>query len=388
MALLWHAFGHDNLGVDALSRGDALVIEAAAKRAGAEVEFVTLGSRQAPNVGDLPANVTFGPGIRVKQMLRGRSEFLAAIDGCDLVVDIGEGDSFTDIYGMERMLYEVGSKFAVVFRGKPLVLAPQTIGPFRRTISRILARAAIDRCCAAFARDHLSATHLAQLEVKAPTGEFIDVAFGLPFEPRPKADGAVRVGVNVSGLLYNNAVTGKNVFGLTLDYAEVNRRIIRELSKRSGVEISLFSHVAGGGGEDDDGVVMDAVVRSVLGVDQIPPFATSVAAKSWISGLDFVVSGRMHACIAAYSSGVPVLPIAYSRKFNGLFETLRYPHFVDGRVATSEEAVATIIEAFDRREVLKTAIDAGASIYRERLAAYTDRLVVLFEDLLAKRAAA
>ena len=57
-----------------------------------------------------------------------------------------------------------------------------------------------------------------------------------------------------------------------------------------------------------------------------PAFRTPVEAKSYIAGMDFFAGARMHACIAAVSSGVPVYPLAYSRKFNGLFvETLGYP---------------------------------------------------------------
>ena len=53
-------------------------------------------------------------------------------------------------------------------------------------------------------------------------------------------------------------------------------------------------------------------------------------AKSHISGMDFFIGSRMHACIAAYSSGVPVFPLGYSRKFTGLFaEKLGYGRGAD-----------------------------------------------------------
>ena len=44
------------------------------------------------------------------------------------------------------------------------------------------------------------------------------------------------------------------------------------------------------------------------------------------------MSSRMHCCIGAYSSGVPVFTLGYSRKFNGIFiDTLKYPYGSDLR---------------------------------------------------------
>ena len=78
----------------------------------------------------------------------------------------------------------------------------------------------------------------------------------------------------------------------------------------------------------------------------------------------------MHACIAAFSSGVPVVPVAYSRKFNGLFGTLNYPDFVDGKEATSQQALVQTMAWFDNRKSLKDGIEASSSIVDERLNRY------------------
>lgn len=51
----------------------------------------------------------------------------------------------------------------------------------------------------------------------------------------------------------------------------------------------------------------------------------------------------MHACIAALSSGVPVLPMAYSRKFKGLFGTLGYDVLADFQT----DDAASILEKFE-----------------------------------------
>jgi len=78
----------------------------------------------------------------------------------------------------------------------------------------------------------------------------------------------------------------------------------------------------------------------------------------------------MHACIGAYSAGVPVVPVAYSRKFNGLFGTLNYPYFVDGKSEATDIALARTLAWFEDRQTLIEAIEASRPIVNERLGRY------------------
>ena len=88
------------------------------------------------------------------------------------------------------------------------------------------------------------------------------------------------------------------------------------------------------------------------------PFALGpVEIKSYIAGMDFFMGARMHATIGAFSSGVPVVPMAYSRKFNGLFvDTLQYDSMVDMKKQSDEDILSVIKVAFSRRLELKDMI--------------------------------
>ena len=61
------------------------------------------------------------------------------------------------------------------------------------------------------------------------------------------------------------------------------------------------------------------------------------------------MGARMHACIAAFSAGVPVVPMAYSRKFAGLFGAMGYDETVDCTSQSAEEILTRIFDAFERR---------------------------------------
>jgi polysaccharide pyruvyl transferase WcaK-like protein len=380
IGLLWHTLGHGNLGIDALTRANITILEAAANAAGRNARFVLLGTPGVPD----PAltNVVQGPEARLKPLLKARSPFFSAIRQCDLVVDIGEGDSWTDIYGARRFAFQAGTKMAAILGRRPLILAPQTIGPFDNPNRRRFSDFVMNRARAVFSRDSLSTSYLASRRLETATAEFIDVAFRLPFRKEARTEGVTRIGLNVSGLLYGQGYTGKNELGMSINYRGFTQRLIESLLARPAVEIHLVSHVSSADpSPDDDRPVAVSLIEKYPALKLAPDFASASAAKSFLSGLDFVVAGRMHACIGAFSAGVPVVPIAYSRKFNGLFNTLNYPHFVDGKAATDAEAVAIVLDGFDRREELTRDLERGRAIAECRLQAYQDRMTTIIAGL-------
>jgi polysaccharide pyruvyl transferase WcaK-like protein len=78
----------------------------------------------------------------------------------------------------------------------------------------------------------------------------------------------------------------------------------------------------------------------------------------------------MHACIAAFSSGVPVIPMAYSRKFNGLFGTLGYEHVADCKKESGEMVVKRIMEALAQRDAIQRDVAASLQHVEARLGRY------------------
>jgi len=370
VGLLWHAFGHANLGIDALTRAHAGILKGIARGIGRDVRFVTLGSVGPEDT--LPAGVEAGEHLSLRQALRGRSQFIAAVRRCDVVFDIGEGDSFTDLYGTARFIRQMMTKIAVLHGGVPLVLAPQTIGPFDNPLCRLLAGQVLRRADAVFARDRLSAEYAQGLSGRA-VSEVTDLAFAL--DCRPATRGFGRIGVNVSGLLWNGLLR------VGCDYRTLMLGTIAALAQRG--EVHLIAHVNGQVGADTDEKVADELAGQFPQTVRAPRFADAVAAKSYIAGMDFMVAARMHAAIAALSSGVPVVPLAYSRKVNGLFDSLNYGGFVDLRVTPERDALATILDAFARQKELA----ALAATANERARSWLDQYRQAIQSILARAAA-
>ena len=215
--------------------------------------------------------------------------------------------------------------------------------------------------------------------------QVVDVAFALPFTQRAKTPGRLQIGLNVSGLLMNGGYAGGNQYGLGFDYAALTRGLIKALLARGDCDIHLVPHViAPHMPMDDDAAAADRLKSDYPALHRHADFQSASAAKSFISGLDFLTGARMHATIGAFSSGVPVVPISYSRKFEGLFGSLGYDWLVR-RDMTTDAALARVLTALDQREVLAADIARAAPLIQAGLANYVDALAALFTTAAQKR---
>ena len=89
---------------------------------------------------------------------------------------------------------------------------------------------------------------------------------------------------------------------------------------------------------------------------------------------------RMHATIGAISSGVPVIPVAYSRKFNGLYDTLQYPFYIDAKAdITLEQAIELFEDYMNKIDEMRNAVTVAQGIYSKKLKEYQNNLAKIFE---------
>lgn len=309
-----------------------------------------------------------------------RSVYKAA----DCILDIGQGDSFADIYGKERFDiifsdYEYGKSCGI-----PFCVLPQTVGPFDDAEIRKRASLGLGWAQAVMVRDKQSLEYVQQI---MPFGnkvsEIIDVAFFMPYKQQKFIEGYVHVGLNVSSLLWFGGYTRSNQFGLRDNYQAVIMAVLKCFLSMPDVIVHLVPHVNGKENpvENDYGVSYQLLkTMSHPRLVIAPLFASPVDAKGYISSLDFFMGARMHATIGAFSSGVPVVPMAYSRKFNGLFcDTLQYDAMVDLKRQTCDEILSNIMTFYNERDNLKSVIkDRMNGVVEERRRLLVDNLYSFF----------
>lgn len=376
IGLVWHSMNSDNLGVGALTLSNIAILRAAAARLGLVPHFLVLGWRdprpwyaEYDDVENVP--------LRTRDLARPGGKLGHALKRCDFVFDIGGGDSFTDIYGPKRFLTVWGTKLRAILAGRPFLLSPQTVGPFDKGWSRVLARMSMNAARAVVTRDAPSTQFVKDMGVRSELLEATDVAMRLPYDPPgPRADDVVRVGLNVSGLMFSGGYTQSNQFGLKSSYPDLIRQIITWFQDQPGVELHLVGHVQSNNQPiEDDHRVGLALAEEFSGVKVSPFFNSPSEAKSYIAGLDFFMGARMHAAIAAFSSGVPVVPMAYSRKFIGVFGTLGYAHVADCKADDADQIMTRITEGFRNRAGLAQEVATGMQQVNDRLDRYEDLAV-------------
>ena len=386
IGLLWHSLSSGNLGVGALTVANMAIAKQVGRAMGLSPRFVVMGMRDgdAPRItgADIEEYI-----IDSRRMLNPRG-FWKAVGEVDCVLDIGAGDGFADIYGPKRFGFLWLTKMMSLARRKPLVLSPQTIGPFTRPGYRALGALAMRGASAIIARDGKS-LEVAQAMAPCATVKLaVDVAFVLPYESRKDhvGKGRLKVGVNASGLLFHEAETGRNRFGLSYDYAKFTRKLIARLME-AGAEVHLVPHATSKSDPtDDDARLADRLAKEYPNAVQVPAFPGPSEAKSYISGLDFLVAGRMHACIGAYSANVPVVPVAYSRKFSGLFGMLEHDWMVPVTGMSEDSAVEYVLGALEQRDQIAVGERRGMARVEGMLDVYRGELHRVFAQIVARRA--
>jgi len=381
IALLGYDAHNDNLGVGALTVSAVQMLRDIALKEQIKLCILIIGKG-----GERPACVS-GPDIserRVRPLAR-PWELLRVIMECDLVIDISGGDSFSGIYGRRRLAIIFVQKFLAHILRRPVIMAPQTVGPFTGQISRKLAAITIRRSALVATRDDYSTAYVRKLGIDRKVIEASDIALRLPFSaPSKRPLGSAQIGLNVSGLLMQGGYTGDNMFALKADYPVLIRRLIKGfLELEDACEVHLVGHVIAwrGQGQEDDYAACRALAEEFPSVRVAPAFVAPSEAKSFIAGLDFFMGARMHACIAAFSAGVPVVPMAYSRKFAGLFGSLGYEYTVDCTAESTDNIEESIFSAFAHRAQMAREIEEALARGLDRIGAYERALEALMLDL-------
>ena len=171
-----------------------------------------------------------------------------------------------------------------------------------------------------------------------------DMAFMLPYNRERyniEKKGKIAVGVNVSGLLWKGGFDKNNQFNLNFDYKEYIYQLIEWILSQEDYVIHFIPHVIDLNeySYDDDYKVINELKDKYTDTVLAPPFETPIEAKSYISKMDCFIGARMHSTIAAFSSGVATIPFSYSRKFEGLFNTLGYYYVIHGNSDSLQEAI-------------------------------------------------
>lgn len=375
VGLLFHSFSNTNLGVGALAISESEILKSICDKLNIGLEIVCFEA----DINGLYREATSAH-VCLKQTSYNPIKMIKYFNDCHFIIDATAGDSLTDIYGLKNFIRIFLIKYYSVIAKPPIILAPQTIGPYRRKVTKFFADIYLSFVKRIFIRDELSKSVIPK-GIKSKVTVATDMAFALPYNPSKTLNSKSKTaGFNISGLIYSGG------FNLGRDDGFSYKRLclnIIDLLIGKGYEVILVPHVVGGINDDKDNdtkVSMDLCSNDQR-IKMAPLFKDPIEAKSYISQFDLFIGSRMHATIAALSSGVLTIPLAYSRKFIGVFEPLGYKETLDLQYMSENKIIEQIKQIIMNKKIIISDIEGISTAAIGKLSKYKTYL----EELILEK---
>jgi len=212
----------------------------------------------------------------------------------------------------------------------------------------------------------------------------VDVAFLLSAIPpahdkaavlqeRLSSDETQKIGLNVSGLLYRTD-GHENGFGLRDDYRQTVLSIVRWFIQNTGARVFLVPHVS----SDVPACkhVLDEAMTYANGRVEFIGDGLDQNELKWVIGqMDWFCGARMHASIAALSSFVPTLVLAYSDKAKGVFaECGQEQSVLDLRTMATAEVVEAVGVAWENRKEVASQLQRDLPLVLRKVSSQMDEI--------------
>ncbi len=376
VGLLGTDFCSSNRGCGALGYAAVEILNSVYKAKGEKLEVFAFLYKLEPEPQIIDENITMHYVVIRYKKLSFWKNARKIFNRCNFVWDFTGGDSFSDIYGMKRFFLTSAIKELALRSKTKFLMAPQTIGPFDKKFAFLWAKHIVNKAELCFVRDSISEEYMKKQMGVNPVVT-TDVAFALPYEKgKEKESGKIRIGFNPSGLLWDGTETFCASKHITVDYKEYVARVLKSVCRDSRYEVFLIPHVFVKNAEtsEDD-------LKACLEIKEMFPnvrvecdFETPMEAKQVISTMDIFIGARMHATIAAFSTGVVTIPFSYSRKFEGLYQDLDYPYIISATRMETEEAVARTLDWITNADPLEKCLEEAKTKITERQKALLDVL--------------
>ena len=382
---------NSNHGCEALLYSLLIELEKVSKQLGETFDYVIFDWKKGKNyiarlskeTGVPSSHLHFAPYVLLQDPVRlfyhsiDLAQMIHKIKSCDVIMDVTEGDSFSDIYGDAWFTGRTKVKLLCEKLGVTLILCPQTYGPYQKQKNLLLAKQAVEKADMVMGRDRES-VRIVQSMTSKKAVYVRDLAFSLPYhsyEINEGASGKKKLGLNASYLLYDNKEMKHRSFQLKTDYREFLFQLIDALLKQDQYEIFLIAHV------DEDLKVHEVLKQKFPTLHVIPAFRDPIEAKSCIADMDLFIGSRMHGLIAAWSTSTICIPVSYSRKFRDLFSGISYYVDVDLCTLTTIDAVKKTmgyVEDISKLEAMRKEGEAvcedTSSIFSNSIRDYLSRL--------------
>ena len=320
-------------------------------------------------------------GLNMNSLLN--EKYLKEYTDADIIVDLS-GDSFSDSKGGISTINSFGILIGILLK-KPIIFFSQSIGPFKNW-TLPLAKFCLNKADLVIVREEITKNYLEKIGIISPIYLTADCAFVLePISYESVEDILLKENIDT---------TKKPIIGISANamlddeennYASLMAQIIDYIIERKpNAQVVFVPHVVSmrEDGVGDDRVIDEKIYKMTKNkenVDLIKGDYSPEELKEIIGLCDIFIGGRMHANIAAVSSYVPTMAMAWSHKYYGIMRALGQEKYIcDFRTMNFDELKSKINDLWNNKEKIREEFEVKVEC-QKRLAWYSGELV---RDLL------
>lgn len=293
--------------------------------------------------------------------------YLKEYSDADIIVDMS-GDSFSDSKGGKSPTNSLSILIGILLK-KPIVFFSQSIGPFKKW-TLPLARYCLNRVNLIIIREEITKNYLEEIGIKSQIYLTADCAFVLaPASPERVEGILLKENINTTkrplvGISANAMLDDKEN-----NYANSMAQIIDYIIKKLNADIIFVPHVVGINGKGDDRIIGEKIYRLTKNKENINLIKGDYSPdelKGVIGRCDVFIGGRMHANIAAVSSCVPTMAMAWSHKYYGIMRAVGLENYVcDFKTMNFEKLKSKIDELWENKEKIRDELKYKVEYQRE-----------------------
>ena len=256
---------------------------------------------------------------------------------------------------------------------RPVVMFPNSVGPFRTFIGRFLSRLSLNSCDYILIRDPVSYEIVDKVGIKTAKVLTYDTAILFDRPTKGSLTDVSRPIVGVSPGIYGQSLSKAE----NKRYIEAHVRALDNAVEKYGISIVFLPHYISGFKHDDLDVSKSIIKKmknkshaQIIETDNVTDFC------QLLNQMDMVISSKMHPAILAVIGFVPVLCISYDHKQTAFFQRLDMSECVlNIRDVSYERLSSKIDETWKNRLSLEKSLRSQIPTWQNNVKATIEKTV-------------
>jgi colanic acid/amylovoran biosynthesis protein len=202
---------------------------------------------------------------------------------------------------------------------KPMILFPNSVGPFRTIVGRSLGRFSLNRFDYLLIRDPISYEIAKKMKIRSPKTLTYDTALLFSAERREARGDFARPVIGISPGVYKSSISSKELD----NYIVAHSRALDRGIEQYGFSVVFLPHYISGFSLDD--LEICKLIRKKMANQKMTRIVETESVdefKNLLDQMDMVISSKMHPAVLAASGYVPIICIAYDHKQTSFFRRL------------------------------------------------------------------